>query len=192
MKKYEELRNLYPEFISMDQLYRICRIAKRSAAYLIRHGVIPAVDTGRKTWRYRIALDNVIAYLNKRDKVGSMIPYGAVTSKHGKTGERVSFSSLITGNNEQQLAEYFAFIYSEYPDVLIVDDVVEMTGLSSRTILKFIHNGELKVIDSCPRFIISKIHLLELVKTVRFVDCKSNSEMFKKLLGGFKLWEAAK
>jgi len=72
--KYESLREQYPPHISLDQLHRICGIAKRSAKYLVEHGIIPAQDTGRQTWRYKIALDDVIIYLRRREQVGSMIP----------------------------------------------------------------------------------------------------------------------
>ena len=192
MKKYEELRTQYPEIISMDQLYRICKISKRSADYLIKHGVIPAVDTGRKTWRYRIALDDVIAYLIKRDKIGSMIPRGAATCRHGKIGERICYASLVTGDNEHKLAEYFSYIYSEYPDVITAADVAEMTGLSTKRVFQFIRDGELESLEKRPRYLISKVHLLKFVTTPHFIDCKSNSEHFIKILGGFKLWETAK
>ena len=58
--KYESLREKYPEFISLDQLHKVCGIAKRSAKYLVDNGIIPYQDTGRQTWRYKIAIDDVI------------------------------------------------------------------------------------------------------------------------------------
>lgn len=192
MKKYEKLRTLYPKTISMDQLYRICKISKRSADYLIKHGIIPAVDTGRKTWRYRIALDDVITYLIKRDKVGSMIPRGAATSRHGKTGQRYCFAKIITGDNERELMEYFSYIYSEYPDVITVVDVAEMTGLSTKRIFQFLNDGELGSLAKRPRYLIAKAHLLDFVTTPHFIDCKSNSERFIKIIGGYELWRTAK
>jgi hypothetical protein len=192
MKDYDDLRNQYPETISLDQLYRICNIAKRSAAYLIRHGVIPAEDTGRKTWRYRIRLEDVIAYLRKRDRFGSMIPRGAVSSRYGERGRRVSYGSLLIDGDVHQLTEYFTYIYFEYPDILTIEDIVEMTGLSSRTIFKFIHEGDLKVLERHPRYLVAKAHLLMLVRSKKFIDCKSNSENFKRILGGFAIWKNAK
>jgi len=63
MEKYEELKVQYPEYISLDELSRICKIAKRSALYLVEHKIIPVIDTGKKTWRYKISLDAVIRYL---------------------------------------------------------------------------------------------------------------------------------
>ena len=56
------MRTQYTDPISLDQLRVICKIAKRSARYLVENGIIPAVDTGRKTWRHQIAIDDVIAY----------------------------------------------------------------------------------------------------------------------------------
>ena len=56
---YEE----YPEVISADQLYRICHISKRKAKWLLEHGYIPCEDSGKKTRRYKIRLNDVIDYL---------------------------------------------------------------------------------------------------------------------------------
>ena len=112
MKKYEELRKQYPEYISKIQLYQICGISPLSATYLLQNGIIPCIDTGKRTWRYRIALEDVITYLKKREKTGSMIPRGAVSSRRNyQNGPRVSFSNLIAQGGEQEIAEYFSFIY---------------------------------------------------------------------------------
>ena len=72
-KKYEYLKDEYPEFISLDQMYQICGIAKRTALYLIRKGIVPAQDNGKRTWRYKIALEDVITYLKQKEQWGSMI-----------------------------------------------------------------------------------------------------------------------
>ena len=192
MKKYDILRELYPDTISLDQVYRICNMAKRSVLYLVKHGVIPVVDTGKKTWKYRVALDDVIAYLEKRDKIGSMIPRGAASSRQGKRCNRACYAALITGENEHELVEYFTHIYSEYPDVVTVYDIAEMTGLSKKTIYDFIGAGTLLSFEKYPRHLFTKKSVLEFVITPHFIDCKSNSEHFIKILGGFKLWKTAK
>ena len=80
-EKYEKIRKLYPEYISKDQLYVICKIAKRSAKYLLDNGIIPCIDSGKKTHRYRIALEDVITYLKQRDENGkTLIPCGVIAS----------------------------------------------------------------------------------------------------------------
>ena len=58
---YSFLYEEYPEVISADQLYRICRISKRKAKLLLDGGYIPCQDSGKKTRRYKIRIDDVVA-----------------------------------------------------------------------------------------------------------------------------------
>jgi len=192
-KKYEGLREQYPEYVSLDQLYRICGIAKRSALYLIQHDIIPSIDTGKKTWRYKIALDDVITYLRRREQLGSMIPPGAASSrtKYPKKPRR-TFASLIIQDEESAIAEYFSFIYNDYPDVLTTPDIVEMTGFAKRTVLQLLKDGEIDALRVGGRYMIPKQYLLSFVQTPRFIEAKSNSDNYIKILGGFEIWKTAK
>jgi len=195
MKKYESLKKQYPEYVSLDQLHRICKIAKRSALYLVKNRIIPAIDTNKKTWRYKIAIDDVIVYLNRREQSGSMIPSGAVSSRNGAkrpVSTRKSFSQLVLPGQESDVAEYFNYIYSDYDEVLTTADVVEMTGLNKSTIMKLAKAGFIKSLAVSSRYLIPKQYLMEFLVTPRFIEAKTNSEDFKKILGGFEVWKAAK
>ena len=159
-KKYQRIREQYPEVISLDQLSRICRIAKRSAKYLVDHGIIPYQDTGKQTWRYKIALDDVITYLHRREQVGSMIPCGAVTSRK-PYAERVQssrkcFAQLVAQGEESEITEYFRFIYEGCDDLLTAADIVEMTGLEKSTVLKLLKNGHIQHLQKSSRYIVPK------------------------------------
>ena len=196
MKKYEVLKQHYPEHVSLDQLSRICKIAKRSASYLVAQGIIPAIDTGKKTWRYKIALDDVIIYLRKREQVGSMIPPGVVSSRSGtKTrnpGNRKTFSQVIEPNQTGELAKYFNFVFADFDDVLTAEDISEITGLNKSTILKLLKSGYIQSVMVRPRYMIPKQYLLDFVVTRRFIEYRTESEQFTKILGGFDLWKIAK
>ena len=197
MKDYTALKDKYADFLSLDELSRVCRIAKRSARYLVEHGIIPAIDTGNKTWRYKIKIEDVITYLEKRDKFGSMIPPGAVSSRQKDRvnphyGNRKSFSEIITQGQENEVAEYFSFIYSDCNDILTTNDIAEMTGLNRGTIMKLAQSGLIKSIEENPKYLIPKQYLLEFVVTRRFLEAKTKSELFKKILGGFEIWKTAK
>ena len=197
MEKYATLKNRYPDLISLDDLYKICKISKQSARYLIEHGIIPAIDTGKKTWRYQIAIEDVITYLQHREKWGSMIPPGAVTSRQknreGNTiSNRKSFSQFITAGQELDIFEYFTHIYSDFDDILTTADITEMTGLHKSTVLKLLKSEKIKSISGSPKYLIPKQYLLEFVVTRRFIEAKSDSEVFKKILGGFEIWINAK
>ena len=76
---YGSLRESYPATVSMDQLYRICHISKRKARWLLEQGIIPCVDSGKKTRRFSIQLEDVIIFLERRDAglLEDAIPRGA-------------------------------------------------------------------------------------------------------------------
>jgi len=195
-EKYESLREQYPEYISLDQLHKVCGVAKRSAQYLVEHRIIPAIDTGKKTWKYRIAIDDVIAYLIKRDEVGSMIPRGTATSRKPKNirtmSSRKCFAQMVTPGQETIIADYFNFIYAQYDDVLTTYDIIEMTGLEKSTVLKLLKAGLIKSVMTRPQYLIPKQYLLEFVVTPRFIEYRTDSEYFKKVIGGFEIWKNAK
>jgi hypothetical protein len=197
MNDYTALKSRYPDLLSLDELSRVCRIAKRTARYLVEHGIIPAIDTGKRTWRYQIKIDDVITYLVQRDKYGSMIPPGALSSrsknrKKASTTTRKSFSQIITEGQEWEIAEYFNFIYSDCADILTTNDIAEMTGLYRGTILNLAKAGHIKSIESIPKYLVPKQYLLEFVVTRRFIESKTDSELFNKILGGFEIWKTAK
>jgi hypothetical protein len=192
MKKYESLKQRYPEYISLDQLYRICRISKKSALYLVQNGIIPFLDTGKKTWKYKIALSDVITYLRRREQVGSMIPRGAASSRHNRPhNQRKSFSEYVLRGEEHKIAEYFKYIFADYPDVLTIADISEMTGFCKETIRRYIRFGEIKPFEVSRKWYVPKPCFLEFVASQSFIDCKSNTETLKKVLGGFELWKTA-
>ena len=192
MKNYETLRKQYPEYISLEQLHRICRIAKRSAKYLVENGIIPATDTGRTTWRWKIALDDVIIYLSQREKRGSMIPTGAVNSRKDRnyaTGTRSSFAQVVTPGQERMVVKYFEHIIADYADVLTLADIVEITGLAKNSLQKLISTGHIDTIATAPRYLVPKRYLLDFIGRKRFRDMRTSSKRFNELLAGFEVWK---
>ena len=196
MEKYDGLRDRYVDFLSLDELSRVCKIAKRTARYLVEHRIIPATDTGKRTWRYKIAIDDVITYLRRRDEIGSMIPPGAVTSRKDHTNRRLnnrrSFSRMVEMGQEWEVAEYFHYLYADCEDILTVMDVVEMTGLEKSTVLKHLQHGHIKSIEKKPKYLIPPQYFLEFVASQKFMESRTRSERYMKILGGFEIWKTAK
>lgn len=188
MKKYENLKKAYPNYVSLDQLCAICKISKRSARYLVENKIIPAIDTGKKTWRYQIAVDDVIAYLCQRKQCGSMIPAGAVSSR--TTRRRRSYSQAVTTGQEKEIVKYFAYVYSDYPDVLTINDMVDMTGLHKKSFHRILSDGHIKILASSPRYLITMASFLKFIGSRRFIDIWSNSESFVIILDGFEAWKS--
>ena len=187
MKKYENLRTKYKDPISLDQLRVICKIAKRSARYLVENGIIPAVDTGRKTWRYQIAIDDVIEYLRRRDREGSMIPAGATSSWEPSDSKR-SYSQIVSRGQEREVVKYFAEVYADFPDVLSTDDMAAMAGMHKKSFMRILKDGYIKVLASEPRYIVPKVYFWDYIASRRFIDAWSNSDEFIRILEGFETW----
>ena len=67
-EKYcREVLTEYPEYITKEQMYRICHISKKTCLFLLESGLVPSVDSGKKTRRFKIKTADVIQYLRERD-----------------------------------------------------------------------------------------------------------------------------
>ena len=119
-----------------------------------------------------------------------MVPVGATGSR--TTKRRRSFSQSVATGQEQEVAEYFEYIYADYPDVLTAHDMAAMTGLHRKSFQRIISAGQIKVLASEPRYIIPKAYFWEFIGSRRFIDCWSNSEEFIKVLDGFMEWKRQK
>ena len=67
MKK--ELYNLdqYEDILTKEQMRIVCHISKRKAMYLLQSGLIPCINTGKKTHTYLIKKTDIENYLRDRE-----------------------------------------------------------------------------------------------------------------------------
>lgn len=154
-KDYSDLRQKYPAVISSEQLSKICHISKRKAKWLLENGIIPCVDTGKKTWRFQISIEAVIDYLAKRDANSLTIaaPPGIFSSKpHQKPAAPVDLAALRA---------YTQRLWRNEPDVLTVEEASRISGFSKDTIYHWIHKERLMSIRYMGRHIIPKEELIK-------------------------------
>jgi len=191
---YEQLKKDYPEVISINQFYQICHIAKRSAVYLLENGIVPYTDTGKLTWKYKIKLDDVIAYLEKREKVGSMIPRGVATNKkkypRKSSKTPAMFRSYIQTDDTASIKVYFEEKLTEAPDVMTPEAVGDFLGFHTNTVRRKIRDGVLPVMNYYNTYIIPKGYLLDFLGSPDFASTVGYSPTFKSHLNDFKEWSA--
>jgi excisionase family DNA binding protein len=178
------------KYISLEEFCKIIKAAKRTGRYLIVNGIVPAIDTGRRTWRYRIHRDDVAEYLCKKKQYGSMIPKGELTSRKYKVVKRRSYSQVVKAGCESEVADYFSKICSDKPDVLTVADIVEMTGLCKKTVMRMLRAGQIRHLAIGRAYRIPKAYFLEFVASWRFIGLWSNAEGFIERLEGFERWNS--
>lgn len=136
---YTYLYEEYPEVISADQLYRICHISKRKAKWLLEHGYIPCEDSGKKTRRYKIRLNDVIDYLLTLEAAPDLVatPVGAFNVKRKQLNPVAQIC-------QKEFQRFLYNIWTDEADILRISDVQVLLGYSAGTIRQWILRKELR------------------------------------------------
>lgn len=118
-EKYcNEILQQYPEYITKDQMYRICHISKKTCLFLLESGLVPNIDSGKKTRRFKIKTVDVIQYLKDRDDYPELFkaPDGFYKGKGGDTGGYAvfGFSASMVGNRKADYRTYHIRIILRY------------------------------------------------------------------------------
>lgn len=135
---YQQILDEYPEYITKEQLYRICHISKKTAQNLLESGEIPCTDTGKKTHRFLIAAVDVVDYLRRRDSEPKPEP-------------------------DAGMAEQIRSALALYPDVLSVMQVSAITGRYPQTVTKWCRSQYIKSYSSGGKNHIPKASLTDFL-----------------------------
>ena len=182
---YEYLREQYPEIISKDQFYRICRISKRKARWLLENGIIPCEDSGKQTRRFRIRLEDVITFLEQRDAglLQNEIPVGIFSSgPHPSAQPRQTLDSGA-------LCAFLLERWADAPDMLTAQQAASLCGYGPTTINAWVGKGLVAAVQYRGRNLIAKESLAERLAS-REVQLSSNRpEYYTELLEEFQTEE---
>ena len=163
--RYSYLRDEYPSVITLDQLYRICHISKRKAKWLLENHIIPCQDSGKKTRRFKIQLEDLISYLDACEKGNLVVrfPKGLFSSHciSIPASQKKSFLRCLSQPEAQkEVYRYFEKKFSSFPEALTTALVAQMTGYGRNAVNHWIQAGHLKLYSRGER-IIPKAYLLE-------------------------------
>lgn len=181
---YSNLREEYPAIITLEQLYRICHISKRKGRWLLENGVIPCHDSGKRTRRFRIKLEDVITYLEDtaNGKLTVAVPSGIFSSNstHAKQKkEQTLIDSFQFPGFLQDAVHYYEKNFIKYPEALDTDMVSKMTGFGKNAVNNWIRTGRLKVYCRMER-IIPKSYLLKFCATPYYISICLQSPKHKE------------
>lgn len=108
-EKYcNEILQQYPEYITKDQMYRICHISKKTCLFLLESGLVPNIDSGKKTRRFKIKTVDVIQYLKDRDDYPELFKAPDGFYK-GKGGDKKApyFDEVFTQEDLIRMRQYY-------------------------------------------------------------------------------------
>lgn len=175
---YRYLRQQYPAVISKDQLYRICHISKRKALWLLEHGVIPCEDSGKQTRRFRIQLEDVIVFLERRDagELDGVLPVGCFSS--GRHSEREARAYLDC----HELRDLILDRWEDEPDMLTVKQAAALCGYSINAINRWMKRGVLEGVNYYGTNLFSKESLAEHLASHAGQEISVKSELHQEFL----------
>ena len=179
---YDYLCEQYPEVISMDQLYRICHISKRKSKWLLENGVIPCEDSGKRTRRFQIHLEDVITFLERWDAglLQEAIPPG-IFSSGGRTLEQ-PYQILDSG----ALAAFLLERWADAPEVLTVAQTASLCGYGPSAINRWVRDGLVEAVSYRGHNLIFKESLADRLASYEGQTISARSELHKELLEEFQ------
>lgn len=178
-QRIDYLKKTYPEIITKDQFYRICHVSKRTATYLLDNGFVPCTNSGKKTRKYKMRLDDVITFLEQRENNPLMFKAPNDYYKDNK-GKNFSYAYSL---NTKRLLHYRkmlrAFLEKHLAncnDVLTPIDIEGILGYSYKSVTRWCVNKELRAFLIKNKFQIPKEYLIDFMITERCILIAKKSD----------------
>lgn len=172
---YQQILASYPEYISKDQMYRICHISKRTCLYLLESGIVPCIDSGKQTRRFKIKTADVVEYLRRRQASPSL--FHAPTGYYSK--KKYTFEEAFTEEDLQNMRVFYEAILVNQPDVMTTQDVASFTGYNKNSVSSWCRKGALKAFYIKQTFQIPKEYLLDFLASKSFICIAVQSSRHK-------------
>jgi hypothetical protein len=186
-EEFMEIKRKYPKTMSKDQFYRIARISKATALFLLKNGLVPCVDSGKKTRRYTIKTDDVIEYL--KDREAHPDSYKAIRGWYSGTAGKKdplkgSVSPELSPDQQRLFVQYLSRLMKSFDDLMTVKQLAGFTGYNATTVINWC-NKSLKHFNIAGRFLIPKISATEYLASPQLCLLPQKSQKHKELLTDF-------
>ena len=174
---FAKIKANYPEKIGLEQMRVICHISKKTARYLLTSGLVPCIDTGKKTRQYIINTKDVITYLKKRPSQPEKFSaptgyYSASWNKGGKPKMLTlrEWANLDTAKSRKKFQDFLTLKTQPYSDVLSVAEASRLTGYHHNTLTNWCHNGYIRYFEISGGYMIPKSCLLNFLLSPHILD----------------------
>ena len=186
------------EIISLEQLYKMLRISKRKAAWMLQNGIIPCEIRNTPTHKYAIRKEDVLAYMAKSDREKRKeIPVGIFNAKKTNNPRRTEEQGSdcggyfddtnykLRGKDRARFKEMLEDLLSAVPDTLTVDEVAELTGYHRRTVLRYVQRKYIYAVNIMGKYYISKQSIINYLATDKAFKNTQKSEWHENVIRSF-------
>ena len=187
------------EIISLEQLYKMLHISKRKAAWMLQNGIIPCEIRNTPTHKYSIRKEDVLAYMAKSEREKrNEIPVGIFNAKKANNPRRTESPDSdcggyfddthykLRGKERARFKEMLENLLSAVPDTLTVDEVVEVTGYSRKTILRYAQRKYIYAVNIMGKYHISKQSIINYLATDKAFRNTQKSEWHESIILKFQ------
>lgn len=172
------------EYLSGEELYKYLHISKRKMKYLIEHGYIPAVDTGKRTYRYQVTRKDAKQFkLRLEEDPNCLAPLKGKFSNNNKQAER--FIIEPTKENSLKLKRFLINRWQSIPEALSADDISDLIGYSRTHINEMLLMPNLMVVEVVGKRYCTKQSLIEFLSSIEMLASIRQSEKYKTILKQF-------
>ena len=140
------------KILSAEQTRKLLHISKRKCAYLLEHRIIPCEITDRKTHRYLVREEDVLACAEHADEI--ILP-PVFSSASGKSHRKEPDPRIRKSD--------FLLIWAMGPDALTPADVQRLIGYTTSTVRQWIRKGKLRAVTVQGKSLAAKEWLAEFM-----------------------------
>lgn len=175
----EHLKTTYPEEITKDQFYRICHISKKTASFLLETGIVPCRNTGKKTRKYKIYLDDVISFLEKREQ--NLLVWKTPENYYKKPRKKEP-NLLLLEEQKKKIREELAKRTDYYDDVITPQEVATILGYTTKTVNDWCLKNKLRSFLIYNKRKIPKEYLLDFLVSHESFSITQKSELHIEII----------
>lgn len=174
---YSELLQQFPEYMTKNQMYKVCHISKKTCLFLLENGLVPCIDSGKKTRRFKIKTNAVIHYLEDRELRPELYrpPEGFYKKKQSELNRALTEDDLLI------IRQFYEAALKHYPDVLTTKQISEFTGYGESSVVRWCSKQQLKNFYIKRRLFIPKEYLIDFLVSWHFIGISVKSEKHKEM-----------
>lgn len=186
MTEFEKLLKDYPEYITKEDFRIVARISKQTARYLLLSGLVPCINSGKKTRCYLIHRETVLGYLLDREKNPETYrPFHSDYMKNAKKRESLKIAKANTASYKRYLKQ----ILKPYQDAMTMQELAAFLGYDQCTLKKLCTKGHLQAIYHGQSYRIPKTYLIAFLASENGIPFTRYSSQYKQLIHNFYLWK---
>lgn len=169
MELPESLRPIlkkYPQYVSKEQMCKICHVSKKTAYNMLQSGTIPYTPVvDHLTHSYKIAVIDILSYLCKRDCLQDAHSDYILSMRH-----------------------FYELRLADFADALRHQQIEQITGFARTAVAGWIQREHLKafLVNAC--YQIPKVCLIDFLVSPYYRLIRNKSQKQRRDMAAFENW----